>query len=177
MPPDAKPTRPEPGDPIAGARRQWADHGWGEAAGGVAAVTSIMRVQQILLARIEGVLRPHGVSFARFELLRLLAFTRDRRMVMSRARRLLQVHPTSVTSIVDRLERDGLVERVAHPSDKRATVVVLLARGAEVVEAATADLNAEVFTDLGLEPDDQERLVEILGRLRHLGGDVTESAT
>lgn len=45
-------------DPIEEARRQWIAHGWGSAADGMAAVTSIVRAQQIVLQRIDTVLRP-----------------------------------------------------------------------------------------------------------------------
>ncbi len=65
-----------PFDPIAEATRQWRGHGWDDAATGMAAVTSVVRVQQILMARVEEVLRPHGLTFARYELLMLLYFSR-----------------------------------------------------------------------------------------------------
>ena len=42
-----------PFDPIAEATRQWETRGWADAAPGMAAVTSVMRVQQLLLARVE----------------------------------------------------------------------------------------------------------------------------
>ena len=63
-------------DPIALAAEHWRSHGWADAADGMALVTSIMRVQQLLLGRIEAVLRPSGLTFARYEVLRLLGFTR-----------------------------------------------------------------------------------------------------
>ena len=69
-------TTPLPSDPIAEAHRQWQEHGWADAADGMAAVTAIMRTQQILMARIESTLKPFDLTFARFELLRLLSFTR-----------------------------------------------------------------------------------------------------
>ena len=46
---------PLPRDPIADAQRNWERHGWGDVAAPMAAITAIMRTQQILLARIEGV--------------------------------------------------------------------------------------------------------------------------
>ena len=54
-------------DPILEARRQWQVHGWGKAANGMAAVTSAFRAQQIYLARIDAILRPLGLTFARYE--------------------------------------------------------------------------------------------------------------
>src|SRR5690606_2710750 len=70
-------------DPIAEARRQWIAHGWTEAAAGMTAVTSIMRAHQLLLARVDATLKPFGLTFARYELLTLLSFTREGRMPMA----------------------------------------------------------------------------------------------
>jgi hypothetical protein len=61
----------EPFDPIAEAFRQWAAR-WPEQADRMAAVTSVMRVQQLLLARVEDVLKPYNLTFAVYEALRLL---------------------------------------------------------------------------------------------------------
>ena len=163
---------PPPGrDPIAEARRQWLAHGWADAADGMAAVTSLMRAQQLLLTQIDGVLRPFGLTFARFELLRLLSFASEQRMTMLRAGHRLQVHPTSLTSLAQRLGEDGLVERVANPDDGRSAILVLLPAGLELVERATAALNAEVFERVGLDEDDTTTLVDVLSRFRAGRGD------
>lgn len=53
-------------DPIREACRQWVDHGGEESAAGMAMVTSLARVHQILMDRIEDALRPHDLTFARF---------------------------------------------------------------------------------------------------------------
>jgi DNA-binding MarR family transcriptional regulator len=163
-------------DPIAEARRHWQERGWGEAADGMAAVTALMRAQQILLGRIEAVLKPHGLSFARYELLALLSFTRSGSLPMAKASARLQVHPTSVTSAVNRLERAGLARRAAHPTDGRATLVQISAEGREVVLAATKDLNAEVFTQTGFSGEEVDVLIETLGRFRRQAGDFDENA-
>lgn len=157
-------------DPIAEAKRQWLAHGWDDAADGMTAVISIIRAQQLVLARIDGALRPLGLTFARFELLRLLAFTREGRMPLASAVARLQVHATSVTATVERLSRDGLVEREPHPTDGRAALLVLTTAGRERADAATDALNA-VFADLGLSDDDQVELVRIIARFRKSSGD------
>src|SRR3954469_25930453 len=97
-----------PFDPVAEARRQWVDHGWAEAADGMAAVTSLMRAQQIVLTRVEEALRPYNLPFARYEVLMLLLFSRRGSLPMARIGERLQVHPASVTNAVDRLEAAGL---------------------------------------------------------------------
>jgi DNA-binding MarR family transcriptional regulator len=153
-------------DPIEEARRQWVEHGWARAAPGMAAVTAIMHAQQVLLARIDERLAPFDLTFSRFELLRLLAFTRHGRLPLGKLGVRLQVHATSVTNAVDRLEAHGYVERRPHPSDRRMTLAVITARGRRVVERATTMLNDEVFSDLGLGTADADNLYRLLGKVR-----------
>ena len=160
-----------PVDPIAEARRLWTEHGWAEAADGMAAVTSLMRAHQIALARVEHVLKPHGVTFARYELLMLLRFSRRGTLPMAVIGERLQVHPTSVTNAVDRLEAAGLVRRSPHPDDRRATIVELLEAGRVLAETATADLNAEVFGAPWLSAEDVSVLVRVLAKMRRAAGD------
>jgi DNA-binding MarR family transcriptional regulator len=162
---------PLPWDPIAEAHRQWREHGWAESADGMAVVTSIMRAQQLMLGHVQAILKPLDLSFARFEMLRLLTFARDGAMPMTSASARLQVHPTSVTSTVDRLERDGMVERVAHPSDGRATLVRVTDAGRAAVTKATDLLNAEFFEQPGIDRDDLLELVRILAKFRRDSGD------
>ncbi len=163
-------------DPIAEARRQWNAHGWSDAAAGMTAVTSIMRAHQLLLARVDETLRPFALTFARYELLTLLSFTREGRMPMASASARLQVHPTSVTNTVDRLEASGHVRREPHPGDGRATLIVLTDAGRELAARATAALNSEVFERPGLNTEDADDLIAIIARLRADAGDPTEPA-
>jgi DNA-binding MarR family transcriptional regulator len=161
-------------DPIAEARRQWLAHGWADSAAGMTAVTSIMRAHQLMLARVDETLKPFALTFARYELLTLLSFTREGRMPMASASARLQVHPTSVTNTVDRLEASGHVRREPHPEDGRATLIVLTPSGRDLAARASAALNRDVFSRPGLSPDDTEDLVAIIARLRGEAGDVTD---
>ena len=163
--------RPLPFDPIVEARRQWEAHGWHEAAPGMAAVTSIIRVEQIVLGRIDALLRPLGLTFARYELLTLLGFTRTGALPLGKIGDRLQVHPASVTNAVNRLEQDGLVERVAHPEDGRTTLATLTERGRKVAEEGTRLLNEDVFEQLGWSRSDLDALFRILRKFRAAAGD------
>jgi DNA-binding MarR family transcriptional regulator len=162
---------PLPLDPVEEARRQWVARGWDEAADGMAAVTSIMRAQQILLARTDETLRPLGLSFARYEVLMLLLFSRTGTLPMKVIGSRLQVHPTSVTNAVDRLEDAGLVQRSPHPVDGRAVVVSLTEDGRTTAEQATALLNDGVFADPGVPARRVSTLVGVLRDLRRRAGD------
>lgn len=160
-----------PLDPVEEARRQWVRHGWEDAADGMAAVTSVMRAQQILLGRTDEALKPLGLTFARYEVLMLLLFSRAGVLPMRTLGSRLQVHPTSVTNAVDRLEGAGLVRRRPHPRDGRALLVELTEEGARRAREATDVLNAGVFTDPGVPARRVPTLVGVLRDLRKGAGD------
>lgn len=165
------PSKALPFDPIMEARRQWVENGWEGAADGMAVVTSVMRVQQIYLARIDAVLRPFDLTFARFELLTLLSFTRTGALPMSKAGTRLQVHPTSITNAVDRLEAQGFVRRLPHRTDRRTTLVEILPPGRRVLGKVTGELNGKVFATPGMSPAEAGRLFELLRKVRAAEGD------
>ena len=162
---------PDNRDPIAQARVNWERSGWGDVADGMVAVTSVMRAHQILLARVENALRPYDLSFSRFELLRLLAFSRAGALPITKASDRLQVHVTSVTHAIRRLEAAGLVERLPHPTDGRTTLVRITDLGRSTVEDATATLNGKVFADIGMTDEQSRALVASIDTLRRHAGD------
>src|SRR3546814_17033229 len=75
---------------------------------------------------------------------------------MAKASARLQVHPTSVTNAVDRLEKAELVRRVPHPSDRRATLIEISDAGRALALEATEMLNSKVFAHPGLQQDKPE---------------------
>ncbi|WP_086663773.1 MarR family winged helix-turn-helix transcriptional regulator [Lentzea kentuckyensis] len=160
---------PLPFDPIARAADLW-DERVGSATS-MAAVTSVMRVQQIIQSAVDAALKPHGLTFARYEALVLLFFSRKGALPMRVMGERLQLHPTSVTNIVDRLESDGLVRRTPHPTDRRTTLVEITDAGLQRREDATA---AVVEVNLGLKglTDRQtEQLTDLLAKVRRASGD------
>ena len=70
-----------------------------------------------------------------------------------------------------RLIDAGLVERRPHPTDGRTTLVEITDAGREVVDEATAALNAGVFTDPGMDESDQVALIDAIASLRRTAGD------
>ena len=91
-------------DPIDEAGRQWRKHWGARAVAPMMTVTSVMRVQQIWLARLNEILEPFHLTFARYEALILLYFTRTGSLPLGKMGARLQVHPTSVTNLIDGLE-------------------------------------------------------------------------
>lgn len=129
------------------------------------AATSLARSQQVVLGRINQALAEHDLTFSRYEALALLSFARNQSMGMARVGERLQVHPTSVTSTIDRLERDGLVARAPNPQDRRSTLVGLTPSGAEALDKATASLEAIRW---GMGEIDDVHLAKLSAGLRHV---------
>jgi DNA-binding MarR family transcriptional regulator len=156
-------------DPIDEAARQWGLR-W-QAVDQMHAVTSLMRVQQLVLSELDDLLKPHGLSFARYEALVLLTFSRAGSLPLGKMGERLQVHPTSVTSIVDRLEAAGHVVRRRHPDDGRAVLAEITDAGRAVVEAATHDLVTARFALADVPVDDLRELSALLRPVRKAAGD------
>ena len=128
-------TRPLPFDPIEEAGRQWSRR-WDEV-DAMRAATSIMRAQQVVLARVDEALRPWDLTFARYEVLVLLHFSREGRLPLGKMGDRLMLHQASVTNLIDRLEQQGYVRREPHPTDRRTTLAALTDEGHAIIEAAT----------------------------------------
>jgi DNA-binding MarR family transcriptional regulator len=83
----------------------------------------------------------------------------------------LQLHPTSVTNIVDRLQADGLARRTPHPTDRRATLVEITEAGSARLEAATSAVTAIEFGLSGLSSEEETELTDLLAKVRRAAGD------
>jgi DNA-binding MarR family transcriptional regulator len=162
-----------PFDPIEEARRHWEERWDEEAARSMVAVTSIMRVHQILMARLNELLEPFELTFPRYEALMLLHFSRRGSLPLGKIGERLQVHRTSVTNTIDGLERAGLVRRVPHETDRRAVLAEILPKGREAADRATEALNQADFGTEPLTPEQLTALAETLRELRAGAGDFT----
>lgn len=164
---------PLPFDPIDEAARQWDEH-WGpDATPSMTAVTSIMRAQQVLLARLNAILADSKLTFARYEALMLLYYSRDGELPLGKVSDRLQVHKASVTNVIDKLVSDGYVKRIGHERDRRAVLARITAEGRRVAEHATEQLNGARFGTEPLSEQACEDLFRLLEPLRLGAGDFT----
>ena len=161
-----------PFDPIERAAAIW-QRRFG-AARAMAAVTSVMRAHQILLSELDTLLRPFELTFARYEALVLLSFSRTGALPLRLIGERLMVHPTSVTNTIDRLERAGLVARRPNPQDRRGTLAEITPAGRQVVQSATAVLMAAEFGLAGYDDSELDDLFTLLRSLRVNAGDFSE---
>ena len=137
----------------------------------MAVVTSIMRLQQVFLSRADATLRPLELTFARYEVLMLLSFSKRGHLPLGIIGERLQVNAASVTNAVNRLEAQGLVERHPNPQDGRGTLAALTEPGRRLARRATELMNARVFSDVGLDGPALRTLFGALSQLRRAAGD------
>ena len=157
-------------DSIAEGHRQWEKHHSLESADGIAVLSSAARMTEILFQGAEKVLKPYGITFAHFELLTMLVYSRRSGLPMSKIGARLQLPPASLTHTVSKLESAGLVERSRDPKDKRSTLVSITDQGIALSSTATPALN-EYFTNLPMDKADQASVRRIAAELRIQAGD------
>jgi DNA-binding MarR family transcriptional regulator len=166
-----RPRRALPFDPIQEASRLWAEQWGAQETPRMRAVTSLMRVHQLVLTELDELLRPLGLTFARYEVLVLLSFSRRGSLSLGTIGERLQVHATSVTPLVKRLEAAGLLERSRHPEDGRAVLAAITPRGREVMQRATEAIVGARFALGALTEEQCEELTTLLTTPRSAAGD------
>lgn len=106
----------------------------------------------------------HNTTLPRFDVMAALYRRRDG-VTMSELSRLLLVSNGNATTVVDRLEADGLVRRSPSAQDRRTVFVALTTEGLRVFEGLAAEHEAEVDRIFsGLTEADLDILTDILKR-------------
>lgn len=166
---------PPPTDPIAEAKSHWIERGWQEQEADLwAALTSIIRAQRMLVAATDRALRPLDLNTSRYEALYLLYFSDGEAMSLGEMSQRLQVHPTSITSMVDRLESQGLVSRSRVGSDRRVVLAQISPAGRAVIEKAREIFVSEILSPVPWSRKDVDMMFRLLARLRQSLGDELE---
>lgn len=158
-----------PFDVVEASRQVWLRQWEPEAASGMAVFTAILRSYQLLSDAVDRVMRGHGLTFARYEVLTWLATDPESSLTLSWISKTLRIPPATVTNIIDRLENDKLVRRVPHASDARTTLAAITPRGRKAVRSATEDLNSTVYAQIGISEEQRQQLTDLLADLRASG--------
>jgi len=167
-------THPLAYDPVEASRERWIEQGWTDTAAGMAAVVSVMRAEQIFLRRASDSLRPLGLTFARYQVLGMLRWAGP--LTLGAIGHRLWITPGTVTSSVDRLEAADLCRRASHPTDARATLLEITAKGRRLFDRAVDCLNTDLFSTVGLEEAELDLLVGLIGKIRAAEGDIVATS-
>jgi MarR family transcriptional regulator, lower aerobic nicotinate degradation pathway regulator len=126
-------------------------------------VDGLTQLSFVITGLLERRAAEHDLSIAAT---RLLGVLRDREPTMQQLARFLDLDKSSVTGLVDRAERRGLVVRAPSPVDRRAVLVRLTDEGRSVVEAAAGLFATDVTAMLGrLAPGDRAALSRLVSSL------------
>ena len=126
-------------------------------------VDALVQLSFAVQAALGTVAAAHDVSIVQ---LRLLGVLRDRQPAMLDLARALNLEKSSVTGLIDRAERRGLVERTSAAHDGRAVHVTLTTVGHAIIADLSGDVTAHITTlAAGLPPRDRDRLAHLASRL------------
>lgn len=133
----------------------------------LATVMTFLRTATDLIAEFEKFLAAHGLSQGRFAVLAFLNREPDRSVNQTHLAEAYGVTKATITGLIDGLERDGLVERLADPADRRASLVRLTAKGRKFLDAFMPHhlkRTAAVFSEFRVA--DHEALLALMCKLR-----------
>jgi DNA-binding MarR family transcriptional regulator len=162
---------PAPFDVVEASRRIWLQEWSPGAASGMAVYSSVLRSFELLNDQVNRVVRRHGLTWTRYEILTWLATDPESSLTLSWISKTLRIPPATVTNLIDRLEQDKLIRRVPHPTDARTTLAVITPRGRKVAREATSDINSSVYEQIGLSEEQRDQLIDMLAQLRAYGNE------
>jgi len=141
-------------------KRRWVEQGRQGTAPMEAASWLLVSAQR-LTARLEELLASTGLTLGRFDVLSTLASIEAGELGLRDLGDALKIHPTTVTYLIDQLERQQLVQRVRHPTDRRRTLARITPSGRKIVASASAMLSNANW-GLTLDPGDFAPLADAL---------------
>jgi DNA-binding MarR family transcriptional regulator len=158
-------------DSVEWSRRRWAEQGQPDP-DHFAAMAAVLRTHQVVTAALDRTLRVHDLGRTAYLLMSTLEMSADRTRPLGQLSKQMMVHPTTVTLVIDQLEKRDLVSRAAHPTDRRTVLATLTESGEALMHKANEAL-AEI--DYGLPGVSRQLAVtmtEILRQVREKIGDV-----
>ena len=158
-------------DPVDWAAHFWQEQGLNGDESGFLALTSLLRLERLVVDAAERELRQVDLHLTDYLMLMTLQLSSSGTRLISSLARNLMVHATTATLAVDRLEARGLLARSPHPTDRRATCVSITPTGRELSSRATTALDQISFGLHGNSPHSIERLRIALTEARRSAGD------
>ena len=100
-------------------------------------IDALVRTSFVTMAVLNRVGAEHDLSLTQ---LRVLAILRDRRVKMSELADYLGLDKSTISGLVDRAEKRGLLQRIPNPIDGRGVDVVLSTEGMELAERGASQI-------------------------------------
>jgi DNA-binding MarR family transcriptional regulator len=158
-------------DSVEWMRQRWIEHGAPRPAQ-FAAMASLLRTSVVMTNELDRVLKELQLTRTGYLVMITQQMSRDATRPLGQLSKALLVHPTTVTLVIDQLEKSKLVRRKPHPSDRRTILAQLTPKGHEMVEKASAALAEVGFGLKGISDATASRVTADLRRVRQALGDV-----
>lgn len=157
-------------DSVEWSRQRWLEVGQPEP-DHFAAMAAILRTHQVVGSALDRALREHDLSRTAYLLMTTLRMSVKYTRPLGQLSRHLIVHPTTITLVIDQLEKRGLVARGPHPTDRRTVLATLTTEGVRVVDATSKSVAEVGFGLNGVSGQLAITLTEILRQVRDKVGD------
>ena len=131
------------------------------------ALVSIIKTSSMLLRLSDRFFAPFKTTDIQFNILMILKNSTHEGISQQELSEKLVVTKSNVVGLVDRMERQGLVERKAHPTDRRFNQIVITQKGRELVEKVEIHYYKEVDRMMaGLSESEKRAIIEATAKVR-----------
>ena len=158
-------------DPLEWSRRRWEELSFPDPERFIAAA-NVFRLREAVVSEFDRGLKPYDITRSMYLVLTTLSLAPKGGRRLSYLSRYLLVHATTVTLLVDQLEKRGLARREPDPTDRRANLATLTPAGRAIAREATAALAGAGYGLGGLTRRDLRQLVDAMRRVRTAIGDI-----
>jgi DNA-binding MarR family transcriptional regulator len=133
------------------------------------ALLNVYYTASCLKKKADQFFAPFGLTDVQFNLMMLVKHQSGNEPGLSQAQlsAMMLVNRANVTSLVDRVEKAGLVERTDSPTDRRYNIVKLTAKGRKLLDEVEPVYGKEIKKAMSaLKESDQKKLIDMLERIR-----------
>jgi DNA-binding MarR family transcriptional regulator len=133
-------------------------------------MAALLRIHQMVVAALEAELKGAELTVTGYLVLATLLMSPGETRPLGQLSKHLMIHPTSVTLVIDQLEKRGLVKRSPHPSDRRIVLAKLTPSGRRLTTKASKAIAGADFGLGGLDLDEARALIDTLRQVRQKQG-------
>jgi DNA-binding MarR family transcriptional regulator len=132
----------------------------------IASHIAVVRTGAEMRAAVVRHLERYGINLARYSLMRALYFTTERMLPQSEIAREMGTSQPNVTQLLHALEKDGFVERIIYPENRRVTFARLKPEGIAICDVLVPNMVKFMETSMeGLTADELTELQRLLAKV------------
>lgn len=130
-------------------------------------VVNILRAGKIIDHKVSDVLKKYGVTHIQFNILRILEARMPEKLSLGEIQEGLLFETSDVSRLIDRLVKNGLVDRTYCPNNRRKLEVSITPQGLDVIRKSMPEIEKSMngyYRDLFNE-NERDQLIEMMKRI------------